>query len=86
MPSSETVTLTLPRDYVGQMLDGLEVLIEQWDATAEYLTYGEFRGEPVIIRECSDAHEAEAIAAYYRQIATAVYEQMKKTNSGGEKA
>lgn len=48
MQSTDTVVhLTLPRNSVGQLLDGLDVLIEQWTATAAYHRYGEV-GDEVI--------------------------------------
>ncbi len=40
MTLPKEITLTLPCAYVGQMVFGLAVIIEQWDATAEYLTHG----------------------------------------------
>lgn len=75
MPSTDTaVELSLPRRYVGQILDGIEVLIEQWEATAHYFRTGEV-GDTAI-RECSDAEEAESIARYYREITAEVFRQM----------
>lgn len=75
MPSTDTaVQLALPRRYVGQILDGMEVLIEQWDATAAWFRTGEV-GD-ITIRECSDAEEAESIAGYYREIAAEIRRQM----------
>lgn len=75
MPSTDdaAVHLVLPRRYVGQILDGLEVLIEHWDTTAAW-----FRGEigEIQMRECSDAEEAESIADYYREIAAEIRRQM----------
>jgi len=76
MPSTDTaVQLTLPRLHVGQVLDGLEMLIEQWDATAAWFRTGEI-GD-VAIRECSDVEEAESIAIYYREIAGEIRRQME---------
>lgn len=76
MPSTDTlVELSLPRNYVGQILDGLEVLIEQWQATAAYHRTGEV-GDSTI-RECSDAEEAEWIAGYYREIAEDIRRQLQ---------
>ena len=69
------VQLSLPRNFVGQILDGLAVLTEQWDATAAYLSHGEI-GEQVI-RECSNAEEAESIAEFYRQIASDIRGQLR---------
>lgn len=78
MPSTDTVVqLTLPRNYVGQILDGLAVLIEQWDATAASFRTGEV-GDTTI-RECSDAEEAEWIAGFYREIAEDVRRQMRSS-------
>lgn len=75
MPSMDTVVeLSLPRNYIGQILDGLEVLIEQWDATAAYHRTGEV--SDILIRECSDAEEAEWIAGYYREIAEEIRRQL----------
>jgi len=77
MPSSDTfVQLSLPRNHVGQILDGLEVLIEQWEATARYFRTGEV-GE-YAIRECSDAEEAEWIAGHYREIADDIERQLPR--------
>lgn len=76
MPPTDTaVQLRLPRRDVGQILDGLEVLIEQWDATAAWFRTGEVGDIP--IRECSGAEEAESIARYYQDIAAEIREQMK---------
>lgn len=69
------VTIVLDEDDLGQVLDGLDVLIEQWEATAKYLTSGELR-EDVCIRESHSAHEAESIAVAYSRIASILREQM----------
>lgn len=75
MPSTGTVVqLSLPRNHVGQILDGLEVLIEQWEATAAYLSSGE--ASDTVIRECSDAEEAEWIAGFYGDIAAEFRRQL----------
>jgi hypothetical protein len=82
--AADNVVLRLPRDFVGQVLDGLDVLIEQWDYTAEYLEHGMVRDD-VLIRECSDAAEASAIAEYYRRIREAIREQYARgTASPGD--
>lgn len=75
MPSTDTVVeLSLPRNYIGQILDGLEVLIEQWDATAAYHRTGEV-GDSTI-RECSDAEEAEWIAGFCEKIVAEIRGQL----------
>ena len=48
----------LPRNAVGQILDGLDVLAEQWEATAASLAGGQLPEGDVLIRECGDAREA----------------------------
>jgi hypothetical protein len=75
--SDRTVTLVLPRDFAGQIVDGLSVLIEQWDATAEYHEHGQTTGEPIIIREAKDANEAIWIANFYRAIRGSILEQIE---------
>lgn len=76
MPSTDTVVgLSLPRNHVGQILDGLQVLIEQWQATALYLRTGQLGDE--IIRECSDADEANWIAGFYEEIIAEIRGQMR---------
>lgn len=78
MSSTDTlVELSLPRNYVGQILDGLEVLTEQWGATAAYHRTGEI-GD-LLIRECSDAEEAEWIADFYERIVAEIRGQMQST-------
>jgi hypothetical protein len=68
------VHLTLPHNHVGQILDGLEVLIEQWEATATYFRTGEVGDTG--IRECSDAEEADWTAGYYEEIAAGIRAQL----------
>ena len=75
MKSTDTmVSLTLPSLDVGQILAGLAVLIEQWDATARYLRTGEIGDE--IIRECHRPEEAESIARDYSTIAEEIERQL----------
>lgn len=74
---SEKVRLRLPRDFVGQLMEGLGSLIEQWDNTAEYMEYGESRDD-LIIRECSDANEARSVRNYYAQILESIDRQFSR--------
>lgn len=75
MPATDTtIQLTLPHHHVGQILDGIEVLIGQWDTTATWFRTGEVGDVP--IRECSDAEEAEWIADHYREIAAEIRRQL----------
>ena len=73
-PTDTVVQLSLSRNFVGQILEGLAVLTEQWDATAAYLSHGELGDQ--VIRECSSAEEAESIAEFYRQIANDIRGQL----------
>jgi hypothetical protein len=68
------IQITLPREFVGQMLDGLEVLIEQWSYTAEYLETGLVRDD-ICSRECADPEEARSIADYYQQVLDEIQRQ-----------
>ena len=60
-----------------QLLDGLDVLIEQWQATANYLRTGETDPE-VCIRESHSEHEAVSIAELYIAIRDEIRHQMKR--------
>lgn len=74
-PTDTVVPLSLPRNFVGQILEGLAILTDQWDATAAYLSHGEIGDQ--VIRECSSAEEAESIAEFYRQIAETICQQLQ---------
>lgn len=65
---NDQVRVTLPRDFFGQILDGLDCMIEQWQITAAYLETGYCSDDSVGIRECTDAAEANSIAEYYARI------------------
>jgi len=61
------VTLRLPENDVGQIIDGLTQRMIIWRATEEYLEtgmshFGDF------IEECSNPEEACFIAEYYEKI------------------
>ena len=71
----ENITVVLSRNDIGQLLEGVEILIEQWDATAEYLSTGRVQ-EDICIRESHDAREAESIAATYRSLRDQISGQM----------
>jgi hypothetical protein len=73
----KTIKLSLPDDFVGQMLDGLEVLAEDWKRTKEYLESGTVDIEGGTIRECSNAHEAERIEEFYRAIIKEIRKQSR---------
>jgi hypothetical protein len=71
-----TVTLTLQRFDVGQMLDGLRVRRDSWFKTAAVLADddSDFDDEP--IEECSDADEARNIGEHYERIIGAIERQL----------
>jgi hypothetical protein len=50
-------TLKLPRQMVGQMLDGLRERLQIWRYTEQYMEVG-YTDEPCIIEECSRSDEA----------------------------
>ncbi len=63
----DDISIRLSRNDVGQLLEGINVLIEQWDATAHFLSTGEMTAD-ACIRESSDSHEAACIAKLYRTL------------------
>ena len=70
------VTLRLPAPFVGQLVDGLDVLIEQWEDTAAYMI-GTVHGDEVeVVRECSSSEEAARIARLYREIRDEIERQL----------
>ncbi len=73
------IDISLPENDIGQLLDGIGVLIEQWEATEQFLVTGELR-EDVCIRESHSAHEAGAIAATYQAIQCRIREQLPQPN------
>lgn len=75
MSGGRMVTLVLPRDFVGQLLDELEATIAQWEATASYLTSG-YAGRDIAIREANNAEEAIWMARFYRAIRQTIAEQV----------
>lgn len=70
------VTLRLPEMSVGQIIDGLDVLIEQWRHTADYMETGAYNEEIGIVRECSGEEEAEKIASFYQDIRDEIERQI----------
>lgn len=71
----DNITITLPRDFLGQIIDGLEVLIDDWRATAVWLDTGQAEIDATI-RECSSSREANNLANYYRLILTHLESQL----------
>ena len=67
MASDKVVTLTIPRGDLVQIIEGLEVLSEQWEATALFYQTGE-ADEDAVIRECSGEREASLIHRDYKRL------------------
>jgi hypothetical protein len=68
------VTLKLPSNMVGQILDGLRERQKVWRYTQEYMETG-CTEELCIIEECSSADEAQNIAEYYEEIISCIEKQ-----------
>lgn len=71
---NETVNLTLPALDVAQVLDALNIRMEKWAYTADYLRTGRI-SESYTIEECSDADEAQQLADHYASIIQSIEEQ-----------
>jgi hypothetical protein len=79
---TQELQLRLSRNDVGQIIEGIDVLIEQWDATAEYLETGNCPDD-VCIRETSDVYECRKIASAYREIRSRISVQMESQVATG---
>src|SRR5438045_386885 len=80
------IHLVLGEIDVLQILDGLEVREEAWRKTAAFLQTEEFPdGEGFLIEECSNAHEATAIANAYARIIDTIRKQ-QTAQSAAEKS
>lgn len=78
------ISLKLPRQMVGQIVDGLRERQQVWINTAEYMETG-YLEEIRFIEECSNADEARNIATCYEEIIGVIEKQMnnepQKNNS-----
>lgn len=74
----EIVVLKLSRNFVGQILDCLEVAIEDWQRTKIYYEDGVIDPDEPYVRECNDASEAEQIENFYREIKADIEKQLKE--------
>jgi len=68
------ITLKLPRQMVGQILDGLSERSQVWRYTEKYMETG-YVEEGCLIEECSSADEARNIAEYYEEIISCIEKQ-----------
>ncbi len=71
---SRTIHLSLNEDDLNQAIDGLCVREKAWQQTA-MLMRGERPHDPSVCEECSDADEAEGLAAHYSQIIKTIVAQ-----------
>lgn len=71
---SKTYRIELDDLDLGQLLDGLEGRAVAWEKTADYHRTGESPAD-FIVEECTDADEADRIAAHYRAILAKIGEQ-----------
>ncbi len=74
------VKLTLSRMDIGQVLDGLHERMLIWRATEEYFIDGCPQSADCI-EECSDEHEARAIADYYQYLIDTIKKQLDTQQS-----
>lgn len=59
---------------LGQLLDGLDARAAAWERTANFHRTGELPAD-FTVEECTDANEADKIAAHYRSITTNIRKQ-----------
>jgi hypothetical protein len=71
------VTIRIPRDDVGQIIDGLTERMIIWRTTEEYLEVG-YSQLGDFIEECSDPEEARFIADYYEKIIEFLKKQLEE--------
>lgn len=74
---TKTFHIALESLDLGQLLDGLRAREESWRNTAIYLRDGYFPDDAFVCEECSDAEEAERIAAHYKRIVTGIEQQIE---------
>lgn len=74
------VTLRLPRNDVGQIIDGLTERVKIWRTTEEYLETG-YSHLGDFVEECSKPEEARFIAQYYENIIDLIQNQLENQNA-----
>jgi hypothetical protein len=70
------VTITIDRNDLGQILEGLESHRDNWVRTADYFESGEIE-EGYDIFECTDEDEARKIAAHYTRVIDEIRKQLE---------
>jgi len=80
----DKITLTLPRLFVGQMLDALRETQADWEYTQAY-HLGDGRVDfDHLIKSDSNAREARKMADFYGQIIEAIEQQMDAAPKSGD--
>jgi hypothetical protein len=69
--------ISLERNDLGQLLNGLRCRVEAWTKTAEYLVTGYAADDSFVCEECNDPNEAKSIARHYKQIICRIERQVK---------
>jgi hypothetical protein len=71
-------TITLDRNDLGQILDGLTQRMESYDHTAEFLDDENQNLDGFLIEEVRDSAEARNLARHYRRIIEDITRQLPK--------
>lgn len=74
----DQLQITLNRNDLGQLLDGLQIRAAPWGKTADYLESGFSSDDSFICEECGDSQEARRIAQHYAMIITNIEAQVAK--------
>jgi hypothetical protein len=78
MGHDANVSVTLPRNPFGQILDALHVRLESWEYTEQYLLNGAIDCDRTI-EECSGAEEAREMISCYEKIIAAMAPQLRSS-------
>lgn len=83
--TDQMVTITLPSNDLGQILDGLRARHQSWQNTADAFTEdGDFYSDDdtLVMEECSGKAEAQSIADTYKRIIGLIEDQTKVAVNG----
>lgn len=79
MTNDPMVTITLPSNDLGQILDGLRQRFSDWQNTADAFTEdGDYYSDDdsFVMQECSGKDEAQKIADTYKRLIEAIESQV----------
>jgi len=74
-----TVNISLERNDIGQIIDGLTVRMESYEFTARFLDDEELNLDHLLIEDVRDSDEARELAGYYRRIIETISRQIEGT-------